>query len=209
MMIRFHRIPSLITSIFPDLIWKMSETDGRTVYLTFDDGPMPGPTDFVLDALKEYKAHATFFCIGNNIRKYPEVFNRILNEGHQVGNHTDQHISGWSINPELYLRDINECENSLNGSNTGSLFRPPFGKLPQSYKKILKGRRIVMWDLLTYDFDDELPVAQTLETIKRLTRSGSIVVFHDSLKAEKNLRSMVPSYLNFLKSEGYTLRSIQ
>lgn len=187
----------------------MPETEERTVYLTFDDGPMPGPTDFVLDALKEYKAQATFFCIGNNVRKNPGTFFRILNEGHQIGNHTDQHVNGWVLKPELYLRDIDQCENSLNGLNTGSLFRPPFGKLPITYKKILKSKRIIMWDLLTYDFDHDLPVSKGIEVIKRLTRSGSIVVFHDSLKAEKNLNKMIPSYLNFLKSEGYSLKSIK
>ena len=208
-MLRFHRIPSASTILFPDLIWKMPETGERSVYLTFDDGPMPGPTDFVLDVLKDYDGSATFFCIGNNIRKHPQTFNRILQDGHSVGNHTDHHISGWNTSSELYRRDIDECEKALEGSNTNKLFRPPFGKLPFYYKKILSDKQIIMWDLLTYDFDPALPVQRALENIKRLTRPGSIVVFHDSLKAEKNLKYMLPPYLDFLNNEGYSLKSIR
>lgn len=207
-MIRVHRIPSAVTGFFPDLICRLPQGDSPTVYLTFDDGPMPGPTDFVLDQLKANEAQATFFCIGNNIRKHPQTFQRILDEGHSVGNHTDQHVDGWRVSIDQYLWQIKECESAMNGANTGRLFRPPFGKLPLTYKKYLSGMKIVLWDVLTYDFEAGLPVQQTLEKIKKLTRSGSIIVFHDSLKAEQNLMRLLPAYLKFLKSEGFSLKAV-
>lgn len=207
-MIRVHRIPSAVTGFFPDLICRLPQGDSPTVYLTFDDGPMPGPTDFVLDQLKANEAQATFFCIGNNIRKHPQTFQRILDEGHCVGNHTDQHVDGWRVSTDQYLLQIKECESAMNGANSGRLFRPPFGKLPLTYKKYLSGMKIVLWDVLTYDFESGLPVQKTLEKIKKLTRSGSIVVFHDSLKAEQNLMRLLPAYLEFLKSEGFFLKAV-
>lgn len=206
---RFHRMPSLISGLFPDLVWRINNPHERSVYLTFDDGPMPGPTDFVLDQLAGFSAKATFFCIGDNIIKHPDVFQKILTEGHQVGNHTYHHLNGWSVPAAQYYTDIMECEMAIGSLHSTGIFRPPFGKLHPSYRRILPHMKIIMWDILSCDYDYTLDPQKALAEIKSLTRPGSIVVFHDSLKAEKNLRSMLPGYLKFLQSEGYTLKSIK
>jgi peptidoglycan/xylan/chitin deacetylase (PgdA/CDA1 family) len=163
----------------------------------------------VLNQLSGYSAKATFFCIGDNIKKHPDVFQRILSEGHQVGNHTFHHLNGWSATASQYHTDVLECETAIGSANSTGIFRPPFGKLHPSYHSILSHMRIIMWDILSYDYDYTLNPQKALSEIKRLTRPGSIVVFHDSMKAEKNLYSMLPGYLEFLKSEGYELKSIK
>jgi len=206
---RFHRMPALIPVLFSDLVWRIKDPMERCVYLTFDDGPMPGPTDFVLDQLSGFSAKATFFCIGDNIRKHPEAYQRILSEGHQVGNHTFRHLNGWSVKASQYYSDILECESVIGSAHSALLFRPPFGKLHPSYRQILPHMKIIMWDILSCDYDPTLNPQKALSKIQGLTRPGSIVVFHDSLKAEKNLRSILPAYLRFLQSEGYALKSIK
>ena len=205
---RFYRPPALLSKLFSELVWRIPTGAKSIVYLTFDDGPMPGPTDFVLDQLEKVNARATFFCIGDNVRKHPETFHKVLSSGHGIGNHTYHHISGWSCSGAEYRADILKCEEVLQSSNPSKLFRPPFGKLHFSYKNYLPGMQVIMWDLLTYDYDSTLPVDVALKKICELTRPGSIVVFHDSLKAEKNLRLLLPPYLEFLKINGYELRSL-
>ncbi|MFZ9980981.1 MAG: polysaccharide deacetylase family protein, partial [Cyclobacteriaceae bacterium] len=192
---QFHRLPGLISGLFSDLVWRIENSKERCVYLTFDDGPMPGPTDFVLEQLSGFSAKATFFCIGDNICKHPEVYQKILSEGHRIGNHTFRHLNGWSVRASQYFTDILECETAIGSANSVLLFRPPFGKLHPSYRQILPHMKIVMWDILSCDYDHTLNPQKGLSEIKRLTRPGSIVVFHDSLKAEKNLRNMLPEYL--------------
>lgn len=206
---RFHRPPAFLEKIFSDLVWRIHEDTVPTVYLTFDDGPMPGPTDFVLDQLERHNASGTFFCIGDNIRKHPETFKKIVDRGHRTGNHTFHHLNGWSCTGDEYRMDVLKCEEVLGIKAETRLFRPPYGKLHFSYKNYIPGMKVIMWDLLTYDYDASLNPKMALEKICSLTRPGSIVVFHDSLKAEKNLRLLLPSYLEFLRKCGYQLRSIR
>lgn len=204
---RFYRTPALLQKIFPGLFWKLNPP-AKTVYLTFDDGPMPGPTDFVLEQLARHSATATFFCIGDNIRKHPSTFEKILAGNHQTGNHTFHHINGWKTSATEYLRDVNHCQELLPPTSGKVLFRPPFGKLNPRHFAALEKMHIVMWDLLSYDFDSGCDPEKSLEQLKRLTRSGSIVVFHDSLKAEKNLKLILPPYLQFLTDSGFKVEKI-
>jgi len=205
---RFFKTPSLFPTIFRDLTWNMPDGGDRVIYLTFDDGPMPGPTDFVLDQLSAHQSQATFFCIGDNIRKHPITFSKILQGGHVVGNHTYHHLNGWACSLEQYRENILATQQQLPNPQDRPLFRPPFGKLPIQYRKILPEWKIIMWDILTYDYDQKLDVTKALDQIKKNTRPGSIVVFHDSLKAEKNLRLILPEYLHYLKTRGFTMKAL-
>ncbi|MBM3176474.1 MAG: polysaccharide deacetylase family protein [Bacteroidetes bacterium] len=205
-MLRFYRTPTLLKKIFPGLLWDLPVKD-RQLFLTFDDGPVPGPTDFVLDQLDRVEAKATFFCIGDNIRKHPETFNKILAAGHRIGNHTYNHISGWSNGASDYVDNIKKCE-VLIPSMGKPLFRPPYGRINPFALRALHNHSIVMWDILSYDFDSRINTEAVLKEMIRLIRPGSIVVFHDSFKAEKNLKLLLPGYLDFLVSNHYLLQSI-
>jgi len=206
--VRLYRTPSLLHALFKSLIWRIPPQagDDRVVYLTFDDGPVPGPTDFVLDKLHDAGALATFFCIGDNIRKHPGTFAAVRDAGHRIGNHTYHHLSGWSVAADQYLENMHECQRWIPASQ-GKIFRPPFGRIrPDQVRRIRgEGFEIIMWDILSYDFDASLDPAAALKAMYRLTRPGSVVVFHDSQKAMKNLSSILPRYLEFLRNKGYRL----
>ncbi len=178
----------------------------KKIYLTFDDGPIPGPTEWVLQQLSLFNAKATFFCIGDNIRKHGEVFNRILAAGHAVGNHTFHHVNGWSASVEKYQTEAEACQQLLPSET--QLFRPPYGRITRAQITALAHFRLVMWDVLTYDFDQSLPAESCLQNSIRATRNGSIVVFHDSLKAEKNLMHALPRYLEHFAERGYQFVSL-
>jgi peptidoglycan/xylan/chitin deacetylase (PgdA/CDA1 family) len=181
----------------------------RAVYLTFDDGPVPGPTEFVLDVLRQFGISAVFFSIGENITRYPEVFGRILAEGHSVGNHTHRHRNGWKSSTGEYLDDIRECERELQQQGVATrLFRPPFGRITRNQIRELEGYRIVMWDVLTQDYNRRLSTESCLNNSLRAVRPGSIVVFHDSYKAENNLRFALPRFVESCLREGYVFRTI-
>ncbi|MFM7195535.1 MAG: polysaccharide deacetylase family protein [Bacteroidota bacterium] len=200
-----YKTPRFLPLLFPGLLWRV-KTSSAVVYLTFDDGPMPGPTDFVLDQLAAHRAHATFFCIGDNIRKHPETFQRIRREGHLPANHTFNHLSGWGTGTRRYHENIQQCDDVLmNQPDEPRLFRPPYGRLNPAHRS---NHRVVMWDLLSCDYDPALDPQQSLQALKTGTGPGSIVVFHDSLKAEKNLRYLLPRYLEFLSSAGYRMETL-
>ena len=207
--IYFFSTPAWLQRLFSGWTWRIPPGDEKVIYLTFDDGPMPGPTDFVLEQLKSAEAKATFFCIGDNVRKHPGTLQQVLDAGHRVGNHTFNHVRGWGKSTEDYLSNVDRCADVLAGSPT-RLFRPPYGKITLQQAAALKRRgfQIVMWDVLTYDFQAELNTSNALQRICRATRPGSIVVFHDSLKAEPQLRVLLPAYLNFLRTEGYVMRAL-
>lgn len=190
-----------ISYLFPKYVWKIPNSNNK-VFLTFDDGPIPDVTEWVLDILKKENIKATFFCIGENIQKHPKIFERIKAEGHIVGNHTFNHLNGWKTKRNDYLKNFNLCEKEINTSN---LFRPPYGKItPLQAKSILKmGNKIVMWDVLSYDFDNKISPQKCLNNIVKNTESGSIIVFHDSLKAEHNLRYALPKTVKHLKEKGF------
>lgn len=207
-----HRTPALIKLIFPRLLWRMPEHE-QAIYLTFDDGPVPGPTEFVLETLKKFQAKATFFCIGENIQKHPLVFEEIISAGHSVGNHTFNHLMGWSTSAEKYLENIKQCDSMLPSANgkgnpSSALFRPPYGRITYRQIKFLHTYRIVMWDVLSLDYMQTGSAEEFLEQTIKATRPGSIIVFHDSLKAEKKLRFMLPKYLEHFSNLGFQFKPL-
>ena len=202
----------LIKKIFYNQIWEMPNSD-KKIYLTFDDGPIPEVTEWVLDVLKSEDIKATFFCIGNNIQKHPEVYKRMLSEGHQIGNHTFNHLNGWKTNTKSYLGNFKLCETEHLKLNTehSFLFRPPYGKIKPSQSKAIRtlGYKIIMWDVLSYDFDSAISEEKCLENVISNTAQGSIIVFHDSLKAEKNLKYALPKAIQLLRNKGFVFDVIK
>lgn len=203
-----YRILSLI---FPTLEWS-ARTSENVIYLTFDDGPVPAVTEFVLEQLQKYNAKATFFCVGDNVRKHPDIFQRIVREGHMVGNHTYNHLNGWKNSNADYFSNIGICQEVMlkAGYNSGQkqLFRPPYGKITPSQINYLKDQfRIIMWDVLTGDYDPALAREKCLQ--KALTaKPGSIVIFHDSYKAEQNMRFALPLFLEHFTQRGFIFKSL-
>ena len=195
-----------IKKIFNNLVWEIPNSD-KKIYLTFDDGPIPEVTEWVLDILKTEDVKATFFCIGDNIRKHPEVYKRILSEGHQTGNHTFNHLNGWKTETNHYIDNFKLCETEILKLNAehSFLFRPPYGKIKPSQSKAIRqfGYKIIMWDVLSYDFDSTISAEKCLEHVISNTEQGSIIVFHDSLKAEKNLKYALPKAIQILKDKRF------
>ncbi|HLP96545.1 MAG TPA: polysaccharide deacetylase family protein [Saprospiraceae bacterium] len=201
----FAKTPLLVKALLPQYIWHIP-TSEKVVYLTFDDGPIPEATPWVLDLLLQFGAKATFFCVGDNVRKHPEVFQRILQEGHAVGNHTYNHLNGWKTQTFDYLKNVQRCGQMVDSP----LFRPPYGALRPSQTRTLKSRyRIVMWDVLSGDYDPEITPEQCLENVLDNVRPGSIILFHDSLKAEARMRYALPKVLEQLGQEGWTFRALE
>jgi peptidoglycan/xylan/chitin deacetylase (PgdA/CDA1 family) len=212
----FFSVPYTIQRLIPSCTWR-KEGSEKMVYLTFDDGPHPSITPWVVELLEKYKAKATFFCVGENIQKYPEVCAKLLMEGHAIGNHTMHHVKGWKTSLNRYLSDVNDCQSliqTLKGNENMSeptkhhptkLFRPPYGQIRPSQIRSLKnqGYNIIQWSLLSCDYDPNLNINRSLSALKKGTEAGSIVVFHDSEKAEKQLKQLLPQYLEHLNSEGY------
>jgi peptidoglycan-N-acetylglucosamine deacetylase len=173
----------------------------KCVYLTFDDGPVPEATEFVLETLSAYNAKATFFCIGSNVEKHPEIFNRIISEGHSVGNHSWSHLNGWQTSDKKYIEDAIRAKSVI----PGPLFRPPYGRIKFSQSKELrKYFKIVMWDVLSYDYDNDTSPETCLNNILKYTRNGSLIVFHDSMKALPKLKYALPESLQKLTDQGYS-----
>ncbi|WP_400191420.1 polysaccharide deacetylase family protein [Hymenobacter sp. B81] len=202
---RLHRLPEAMHRWLPGTIWQKPAA-GRPVYLTFDDGPIPEETPWVLEQLAQYQAPALFFCVGDNVERHPEVARQVLAAGHQLGNHTHHHLSGWSTSQARYLRDVARCQQALDAlqPQPRPFFRPPYGRITPALNRQLQARyRIVMWDVLTCDYDAAYAPDKCLRDALRLTRPGSVVVFHDSLKAHRNLRYVLPRYLQALAEQGY------
>ncbi len=193
------KTPAFIQRLFPDYTWRIP-TQERVLYLTFDDGPIPEVTPWVLDMLRAYNAHASFFCVGENVQRYPDIFERMMQEGHAVGNHTHQHLNGWKTEPKVYLENVQQCATFV----PGNLFRPPYGRLRPAQASALKKRyRIILWDVLSGDFDPSIQPEKCFQNIIRHSRPGSIVVLHDSLKSEQNLHYALPSLLKFYTEKGW------
>jgi peptidoglycan-N-acetylglucosamine deacetylase len=198
------KTPWWLKKIYPDFVWKMS-TKGKIIYLTFDDGPHPTITTFVLDELKKYNAQATFFCIGKNIEAHPEMYQQILNEGHTVGNHTQHHFNGWKTDDAIYINDIAEAANKIHSN----LFRPPYGRIKKSQWSMISSQfSLIMWDVLSGDFDISLSKEKCYEKVIQYTVAGSIVVFHDSEKAWERLEYALPKVLAHFSQAGYSFQSI-
>ena len=201
----------IIKKLFSNYVWDIPNNENK-VYLTFDDGPTPEITEWTLNQLKEYNAKATFFCIGDNVRKYPEIFQKVINEGHSIGNHTFNHLNGWKTNTSDYIENVKlyETEHCKLNTEHCKLFRPPYGKIKPSQSKILRklGYKIIMWDIISYDFDNTISKEKCLENVLKNLKSGSIIVFHDSKKAFTNLEYALPRTLEFLKKKGYVCAKI-
>jgi peptidoglycan/xylan/chitin deacetylase (PgdA/CDA1 family) len=196
----------LIKKIFSNFTWDVSNI-GNTVYLTFDDGPIPEVTEWVLAELKKHGFKATFFSIGENITKHPEIFKKVISEGHSIGNHTFNHLNGWNTSTEDYIENVARCEEAIskniNQNLKSKLFRPPYGKIKTAQSKAIQksGYKIIMWDVLSADFDTKISREQCLENVLSNVKPGSIIVFHDSVKAFKNLEYVLPKTLAFLKEK--------
>ena len=213
----FVKAPFWLRSLYRSLIWKIPEKE-KVIYLTFDDGPHARATPFVLDQLKKYAAKASFFCIGKNVEAETELFERILREGHKVGNHTQNHVNGWKVSTEQYLSNIDQATNAIHST----LFRPPYGRIRfNSIKKVKslistrakeKGiqteAKIVMWDVLSGDFDEQLSPEKCLQNLLKHTERGSIIVFHDSAKALKRMEYALPRFLDFYTQLGFQFKVI-
>jgi len=198
-----------IKKIFSRFVWDMCNAT-NTVYLTFDDGPTPEVTEWVLSVLKEHNIKATFFCIGNNIEKHPDIFKKVIDEGHTIANHTFNHLNGWNTSNQTYLENIDKTESLIaqyySSFKNNKLFRPPYGRMKSSQAKevLKKGYKIIMWDVLSADFDKTITPEKCLENITKNTRNGSIIIFHDSVKAYPNLKHALPSSIKYLKEKGFS-----
>jgi len=214
------KYPSLLKALYPERISKVRNEN--SIYLTFDDGPMPEVTPWVLDTLKKYNAKVSFFCIGDNVRKYPEIFNRILAEGHIIGNHTYNHLNGWNSDSATYLENTLKSEKvmlevtqKINTSQTNTpyfrLFRPPYGRIKNSQARKIKnaGFKIVMWDVISGDYDQEFSAEKCLKNITENAAAGSTIVLHDSKKAWRNLKVILPKILEYYKEKGLEFRSLK
>lgn len=207
------KTPLVAKKMFPNYVWDIPSTD-KTIYLTFDDGPTPEITNWTLNTLKQFNAKATFFCIGKNIEKHPDIFKNILDAQHNIGNHTHNHIKGWKTKTKDYIEDIATCENAykshIPNPKTINLFRPPYGQIkPKQGRKLLAlDYKIIMWDILSFDWGKNVSKKNCLENVISKAKSGSIVVFHDSVKASKNMKYALPKVLDFFSNKGYVFKAI-
>ena len=212
-------------ALYPDFIWRIPSKE-KEIFLTFDDGPIPEITEFVLEELNKYQAKATFFCIGENIEKYPTIFQQVVNQHHTIGNHTFNHLKGWDTEDNIYIENFKKCKDiiaercsmfdagfseskhqTLNIKHR--IFRPPFGRIKRSQaKEILKSHEIIMWDVLTGDYDQNLSKERVLSKTLHHTEQGSIVLFHDSIKASKNMMYTLPRVLEHFSNQGFSFKSI-
>ena len=206
-MLYFVKTPRWLQMLYPKRIWEMDKNK-KEIYLTFDDGPHASITNFVLDELKQYNAEATFFCIGNNVLKYPDVYRRIIDEGHSVGNHTQHHLNGFVTADKMYVDGILEASNYIDSN----LFRPPYGKLKSFQAKIIttlkKPFKIIMWTILSGDFDSSLSPQRCLENVLFKMSNGAIVVFHDSEKAAERMMYALPKVLKTFTDKGYSFKKL-
>ncbi|MDR1203717.1 MAG: polysaccharide deacetylase family protein [Tannerellaceae bacterium] len=194
--------PRIYRILFPGAIWRIP-SKSKCVYLTFDDGPIPDITPWVLDLLNKYDIKATFFCVGDNVRKHPAIFQQILDQGHQIGNHTFNHIQGIRFQTKNYLNNIKKANKYIHSH----LFRPPHGHM--RFPQVLflrKQYKIIMWDVVTRDYSPHMTPNGVFNVVKNYTRNGSIIVFHDSLKAETNMKEALPRSIEWLKQEGYEFK---
>ena len=206
-MFYFVKTPGWMKKLFKGRVWEITTAE-KNIYLSFDDGPHPGVTGFVLDELKKYNAKATFFCIGKNVVAYPEVYKRIIEEGHAVGNHTYNHLNGWKTNDGLYLDNIALAKNYIDSN----LYRPPYGRITSFQQRQLKGDKFkmttIMWSILSGDFDISLSPEECLQNVVLNAKQGDIVVFHDSEKSKASVVHVLPKVLDYFTGEGYRFEKI-
>ncbi len=193
------KTPAILTKMYPSLTWFKNRGE-KTIYLTFDDGPSPGITNWVLDMLKKHKAKACFFLIGDKIQKYPDTFDLILQHDQQIGNHTYNHLNGWRTVTKDYITNFNKCAELMDTP----LFRPPYGRIKASQIKALKDQKIIMWDVLSGDFDPKLSKEDCLLNLINNVENGSIIVMHDSEKAKEKVLYVLPRFLAWAEEKGFS-----
>jgi peptidoglycan/xylan/chitin deacetylase (PgdA/CDA1 family) len=199
-----RQIPDFIKLMWRTPVWRINPSE-KVIYLTFDDGPNPEVTPRVLDILDEFEAKATFFCVGENVMKYPEIFQEVKHRGHAVGNHTFNHLKGTEKTVKEYVDNVGKAHEYIHSK----LFRPPHGRITLSQVNKLKADfKIIMWDFITYDFDRQVTSTEILKEVKIRSRNGSVVIFHDSLKARKNVLEALPEALRYWKKEGYEVKAL-
>lgn len=199
-----RQIPDFIKLMWRTPVWRINPSE-KVIYLTFDDGPNPEVTPQVLDILDEFEAKATFFCVGENVMKYPEIFQEVKHRGHAVGNHTFNHVKGTEKTVKEYVDNVGKAHEYIHSK----LFRPPHGRITLSQVNKLKADfKIIMWDFITYDFDRQVTSTEILKEVKIRSRNGSVVIFHDSLKARKNVLEALPEALRYWKKEGYEVKAL-
>lgn len=197
--------PTIIKKYYPKLVWDIPNTQNK-IFLTFDDGPVPEVTEWVLDILKKYQIKATFFCIGNNAKLHPKIYQRIKTEGHAIGNHTFNHLNGWETTDNDYFESIEQCQKVV----ASNLFRPPYGRIKKSQlKNVNEHYSIIMWDVLSGDFDVKTSPKKCYKNVVNNTKEGSIIVFHDSVKASENLYYALPKAIDYLLKEGFVFDRIE
>lgn len=203
----FVKSPWLLKKLYPGMLWN-ADRNSRCIYLTFDDGPIPIVTPFVLNILKQYNAKATFFCVGDNAAKHPDVFEQVKKDGHAIGNHTYNHLKGWDTDNQTYLNNFSQADKLLNSK----LFRPPYGRIKRAQVKLLKnvkqGLKVIMWTVLSGDFDTNLTPEKCFENVIKNTNNGGIVLFHDSLKAFPRLEYALPKAMEQWSREGFTFKAL-
>lgn len=213
---RYYKFPKWFKPLYPGAIWDFyfkengenafEKTDKGVIYLTFDDGPNPDTTKWILDLLLQYNAKATFFCLGKNVRNHPELFQKIKDQGHQIGNHTFQHLNGFNTKTKIYIQDVFEAAKLIDSQ----LFRPPYGKLsPKQFNQLSENNfKTIFWSHITYDFDKVLATAKRQKKTLKRVKNGSIVVFHDSDKAFPQLENELPTLLEHWHQEGYRFEGL-
>lgn len=208
-MLYSHKTPGWIQKIYPTLTWHR-RPQSEKVFITFDDGPIPELTPQILDILDSYNVKATFFCVGDNVRKHPLIYRRVIDEGHAVGNHTMHHVDGWKTEDAVYTRDIQECARHMNqDAEKNRLFRPPYGKIRRKQlREVSNSYEIVMWDVLSGDFDRKLSPEDCYTRTMRHTKPGSIVVFHDNIKATPRVLHALPRVLEEIKNRNWSCGSL-
>lgn len=197
-----YQFPTWIQRLYKGVVWRMNPSS-KVVYLTFDDGPIPECTPQVLKILREYGVKATFFMVGENAERYPELLDAVRREGHAIGNHTYHHLKGLSCCNDLYVQDTNKAQSILQTMS----FRPPHGRITSSQKKTLRdlGYTIYLWDVLTHDYNPRYKATHLLSVVKQFTRNGSIITFHDSIKSKSRMLEALPQVIEWLQKEGYEL----
>lgn len=199
-----EQLPYFLRGLYFGATWRKNYHE-NVIYLTFDDGPIPEVTPWVLDILDQYQIKATFFCVGENVMRYPDLYQEIIRRGHRTGNHTFNHMRGFFTNTQMYMENAEKASGYIDSD----LFRPPHGEMRLSqYRNLRKKYRVVLWDVITRDYNQKLPKEKVLNIVKRYARNGSLIVFHDSLKAEKNMRYAMPKSIEYLLEKGYQFKSL-
>lgn len=198
-------IPGIVKSIYPDAVWSIS-TEKKELFITFDDGPNPELTPEIVNILKQYNAKATFFCVGENVKKYPETYNLILKNGHVTGNHTFNHLKGWRTKIDDYLDNVELASEYIKSD----LFRPPYGRIKiRQYKALKEKYKIIFWSVLSLDYSNNITKEECLDIVLKNSKAGSIILFHDSNKMKKNVLYALPKTLEYFQKKGYGFKSLK